>query len=384
MNTSEIKNRLDLAELLVVAGHSGVSKELFKQHNVNIKLLNRHSVGVEYDTLVSLLKTRFIPEWLPMQAELDLSMAGEDAYKTLVSKNGKKINYGYCLASERNELQDCMPWKHWKDIDAKTDMDNIKTELIDKMHFLPAIINVLVEAMIDKDDGKNNAIKELLVTIEEVNWMERNETRFLESMVGTRRLMAFKEERGIEKEAEDIIVKYMLTVSELDLEFIGFFHAAHSLKKIDSENFITFRDVIAAIENEGAGQIKAKAVLIAQLAHYIATVIYTYAIIFDMSIEEAYEDMWKKYLIKNVLNLYRINNGYKEGTYIKMFDGVEDNTIINEIAAILELEDRPLIKDELYSAYDARYKELYKIEKDRISKVVNQNNGKIYPAVDKN
>jgi len=367
-------NRAELAKLLLVGGHKSISSNLYKQDNIDIKLKNRASIEEEMNSLLNLLENRFIPEWLPMQAELDLTMAGANAYKTLVSDSGKKINYGYCLASERNELQDCMPWKHWKNIDEVIDMENIKTELIDKLHFLPAIVNVLIEALAEQDDNKNDLIKVMVEQIEKNQFRDRNETRFLTFIIGARSLIAHQESFGIDKEAEDIIVNYMLTVSELDLEFIGFFHAAHSLKKFDSKNFITLRDVISVIEEQGGlRQLKVKATFFAQLEHYISTVIYTYAIIFDMSIEEAYEDMWERYLIKNVLNLYRINNGYKEGTYIKMFDGVEDNAIINEIASILELEDRPLIKDELYSAYDARYKELYKIEKDRISKVVNQN-----------
>ena len=36
------------------------------------------------------------------------------------------------------------------------------------------------------------------------------------------------------------------------------------------------------------------------------------------------------YIGKNVLNLFRAANGYKEGTYIKMWDGAEDNVYLTD------------------------------------------------------
>lgn len=53
------------------------------------------------------------------------------------------------------------------------------------------------------------------------------------------------------------------------------------------------------------------------------------------------------YVGKNVLNIFRQNNGYKEGNYKKTWDGVEDNEILNEI-----------LKSEL--EFEAIYKELEK------------------------
>ena len=53
------------------------------------------------------------------------------------------------------------------------------------------------------------------------------------------------------------------------------------------------------------------------------------------------------YVGKNVLNIFRQNNGYKEGSYKKTWNGVEDNEILNEI-----------LKSEL--EFEAIYKELEK------------------------
>ena len=47
----------------------------------------------------------------------------------------------------------------------------------------------------------------------------------------------------------------------------------------------------------------------------------------DMSFDELYSG----YIAKNVLNFFRQDNGYKEGTYIKTWNGKEDNEYLVEI-----------------------------------------------------
>jgi dimeric dUTPase (all-alpha-NTP-PPase superfamily) len=38
-------------------------------------------------------------------------------------------------------------------------------------------------------------------------------------------------------------------------------------------------------------------------------------------------ELYKHYLVKNQLNTFRQNNGYKDGSYKKLWDGVEDNVV---------------------------------------------------------
>lgn len=40
------------------------------------------------------------------------------------------------------------------------------------------------------------------------------------------------------------------------------------------------------------------------------------------------DDLYRAYVAKNVLNMFRQNNGYKEGTYIKIWNGHEDNVVL--------------------------------------------------------
>ncbi|WP_321779095.1 dUTP diphosphatase [Sulfurimonas sp.] len=62
------------------------------------------------------------------------------------------------------------------------------------------------------------------------------------------------------------------------------------------------------------------------------------------------DTLYRLYVGKNILNQFRQDNGYKEGSYIKMWDGVEDNIIMKKI-----WEENSNIKPEVL------YKELTKL-----------------------
>ncbi|MBD3797065.1 MAG: dUTP diphosphatase [Campylobacterales bacterium] len=60
--------------------------------------------------------------------------------------------------------------------------------------------------------------------------------------------------------------------------------------------------------------------------------------------------LYRLYVGKNILNQFRQDNGYKEGSYIKVWDGEEDNVVMKRI-----WEENPDVKP------DALYKELTKL-----------------------
>jgi dimeric dUTPase (all-alpha-NTP-PPase superfamily) len=66
------------------------------------------------------------------------------------------------------------------------------------------------------------------------------------------------------------------------------------------------------------------------------------------------EDLYKRYVVKNQLNTFRQQNGYKDGTYIKLWNGVEDNVIAFKI-----MDKNPTITPiELYKKLDFEYSQL--------------------------
>ena len=61
--------------------------------------------------------------------------------------------------------------------------------------------------------------------------------------------------------------------------------------------------------------------------------------------------LYECYIGKNVLNRFRQDHGYKEGAYKKVWNGKEDNAVMNEILA------RGLKSvDEIYAALEAEYR----------------------------
>jgi hypothetical protein len=75
------------------------------------------------------------------------------------------------------------------------------------------------------------------------------------------------------------------------------------------------------------------------------------------SAEMTMDDLYIAYVGKNVLNFFRQDNGYQEGTYIKNWAGREDNEHLVELAAELE-KSADNFSEQLYQALDLRYKKL--------------------------
>ena len=69
-----------------------------------------------------------------------------------------------------------------------------------------------------------------------------------------------------------------------------------------------------------------------------------------------FQQLYTAYVGKNVLNFFRQDHGYKEGSYEKHWQGREDNEHLVELAAVLDSEQAGY-SDRLYSALEERYRE---------------------------
>ena len=65
-----------------------------------------------------------------------------------------------------------------------------------------------------------------------------------------------------------------------------------------------------------------------------------------------FDELYRRYVVKNALNRFRQNNGYNDGTYRKIIDGLEDNTQALRLAEGLS----EVTVDSVYKAYEAFYK----------------------------
>ena len=216
---------------------------------------------------------------LQLQNQLNDATNG-DKWTSGVTKNGKIINWGRCIYMECAEMIDSFSWKHWKNIDAKPDWDNLQIEVVDVWHFIISL-------------GIENYSKTLRGNIEELA----------------------------------INISQMPSFAKIDLK---------------SNEFSSQDEVIAKVEN-------LMALVLSKEPLDLEALISEF---FDLTIMSGLdlETLYRLYVGKNILNQFRQDNGYKDGSYIKVWDGLEDNVIMKNI-----WENNSDIKP------DALYKELSKL-----------------------
>ncbi len=216
-----------------------------------------------------------LEEMFLLQKELNDSTNGKN-WELGTNKFGKEINWLRCIHMEVSELIESTPWKHWKNINAAPDMNNIHVELVDIWHFLMSYI--LQETNIPK------AV----------------------SLVNT---------HCIYEANSEVDVKLMVKESE-KLSYISL--------AIQTGNMPSFSGIERFIDQYFR-------------CCKISGLSFTW--------------LQKLYIGKNCLNKFRQDNGYKEGTYIKEWNGKEDNVVMVSILEEYENIDFNLLYTKLTEAY---------------------------------
>ena len=70
-----------------------------------------------------------------------------------------------------------------------------------------------------------------------------------------------------------------------------------------------------------------------------------------------FDELYRQYVGKNVLNIFRQDHGYKEGTYQKLWQGREDNEHLSELLNQLDAGAADY-SDQLYAQLQQRYRAL--------------------------
>ncbi|WP_187648439.1 dUTP diphosphatase [Nitrosophilus labii] len=225
-----------------------------------------------------------ILEMLQLQNELNNDTNGHD-WRRDITKNGKVINWKRCIYMESAELIESFPWKHWKNIEGKIDIDNIKIELVDIWHFLMSYLLKF-----------HNPIE-------------------LTNMIAN--ISSIKSDIKIPK-------KWSKEENHKIDQFLDIFEELMALALIKTDDVI-----------------------------YQEALLEQFFKACD-SVGLEFKDLYRLYIGKNVLNQFRQDHGYKEGTYKKVWNDKEDNAIIQEI---LEKEDE-INFDTLYKKLEEIYSSL--------------------------
>ncbi len=101
-------------------------------------------------------------------------------------------------------------------------------------------------------------------------------------------------------------------------------------------------DIRSAIETMARTTIEEQSMHFADFANIMAL------------IEMDFDQLYRTYVGKNVLNFFRQDHGYKEGSYVKQWQGREDNEHLAELLADLDSAN-PDFRDQVYAELQARY-----------------------------
>lgn len=220
-----------------------------------------------------------IVQMLQLQQQLNDATNGE-GWEKGITKNDKLIDWKRCAYLECAELIESYPWKHWKNIDAKPDYENIKIETVDIWHF------VMSEAL--------------------------------------------REYKISHRDTIDALAR-----------------AIHALP-----NFSTFEGPLYTSDKNCYEQIEVVETFLKTL--FCGSSIHESIEAFiDIAIQSGLnlDTLYKLYIGKNILNQFRQDHGYKEGSYQKLWNGIEDNIVMQQLLDTQE----GITANELYSALEAAY-----------------------------
>jgi len=130
-----------------------------------------------------------------------------------------------------------------------------------------------------------------------------------------------------------------LMVDELDNERVAARLADRYASVPDAGDAATVHDLIEAM---AASTLQARAF---DAGHFFAL---ARGVALDL------DSLSRRYIGKNVLNIFRQDHGYKAGTYQKVWQGREDNVHLAEIVAALDARSASF-RDDIYRALAARY-----------------------------
>jgi dimeric dUTPase (all-alpha-NTP-PPase superfamily) len=200
-----------------------------------------------------------IKSMLMLQQELNDNTNGQ-GWEKGITKQGKPIDWKRCILLESAELIESYPWKHWKNIDAPADKENIKIEVVDIWHFV---------------------MSEIL------------------------RINTIKSDKTLEDLVEEI--------NNLS-NFLTLQNPANEIADDHFEQIINIESFIKTLFNEEEWK---------DMTNSYFSIVSQSGLNLD--------SLYQLYIGKNILNKFRQDNGYKDGSYKKIWDGKEDNVVMQEI-----------------------------------------------------
>mgnify|MGYP000046393769 CR=1 FL=1 len=147
-----------------------------------------------------------------------------------------------------------------------------------------------------------------------------------------------------------------IDVAQVQLELVDIFHFGLSLRLMTGESVETITEELAneltqntqetdfkiALENLASAAVSQKSFDAIALADCMK--------LMKMNLDE----LFRQYVGKNTLNFFRQDHGYKEGSYIKIWHGEEDNEVLANLVNKLDASAADF-QQQLYKALEEKY-----------------------------
>lgn len=215
-----------------------------------------------------------IQDMLGLQQELNDYTNGL-GWESGINKHNKEIDWFRCINLEVAEAIESTPWKHWKAVAGTVDWNNMRIELVDVIHFL--LSQLLVQYKNDTTSDRSQISLDLLscyVTTADNMDYDFKDTEFKALISSLERIQLLS-----------------LLKDEEDREYFNVNMTTNGLLGLMVKEFF-------------------KACKYANLS---------------------FDELHSMYIMKATLNKFRQDNGYAAGTYIKVWNGHEDNIVCTEL-----------------------------------------------------
>ena len=147
-----------------------------------------------------------------------------------------------------------------------------------------------------------------------------------------------------------------IDVPQVQLELVDIFHFGLSLRLMTGDSIADISQTLATELTQSSDEKDFKIALETLASKAVTHKAFDAVALADcmrlMSMD--LNELFRQYVGKNTLNFFRQDHGYKEGSYIKIWHGEEDNEVLANLVTSLytSAED---FQQQLYAALEAKY-----------------------------
>ena len=145
-------------------------------------------------------------------------------------------------------------------------------------------------------------------------------------------------------------------IEQVHLELIDIFHFGLSARLVSGESVDVIANSVEELLKTPNKEASFAETIETMVANTLATKgfdVATFAGLMEQS-ELSFDELFRHYVGKNVLNFFRQDHGYKTGEYIKIWNGKEDNEVLMDVLRSTDASQADF-KDKVYQGLKAAY-----------------------------